>query len=131
MKDEIEGQPWFGEFGISTSLLINNFEIYLNLSLLLLKAYFFRFLMRSLFSLAIRKILNTNFNILEIFIAEAVPAIPFMVISALTSLLNFNMTSFDEKLNIMGQISTLFFCIAIIFLNYVFKTSNLTDKSKR
>ena len=130
MDEEKDAELWFGEFGISTNLLTNNFETYFGLSSLFLKVYIFRVLARCLSS-ALRKALKLDFDFFEVFVAESVPATPFMVISAITSLMNFSMSNFYEKLNMIGQILTLFFCISVLFVNHIFKTSHSSNKKKR
>ena len=54
-----------------------------------------------------------------------------MVISALTNLLNFKISTIQEKINIFSQIITLFFCIVLIGVHYIINHSKSKNKEKR
>ena len=134
MKEKTNGheniQSWFGYFGFSTNLLSNNFETFFSLGLLILKMQLIRILIRC-FEPLLASALGLKFTRVQVFIAEVIPATPFLIIPALTNLLNFKVRNFSEKANLMGQIVTLFFCIICLFLNRIVKTSRSPKKWRR
>ena len=78
--------------GLSTNILLNNFEIYLILSFLLLKMLVIKKLL-SCFSEDFRKKFSLNFNPARIFIYEFISLSPFMIVSAMTNLLSFEVSN--------------------------------------
>ena len=118
---------WFGGMGLSTKILVNNTEIYFVLILLIVKMLVGKLILNFI-SEEFKKKFSLNFSPIKIFILECIPLTPFMIISALTNLIEFKLSIFNEKLNIIGQILSLFLCISLIGVHYVLRTSKNRNK---
>ena len=116
--------------GLSSNILLNNIEIYMVLSFLLLKMLVVKKI-TGCFSEEFRKKFGLNFNPVKVFIYEFIPLSPFMVVSAMTNLLNFEVSNPHEKANVIGHVVTLFLCVFLIAVFHVIATSRLADRKKR
>ena len=127
MKDQENYRPWFGHFGMTTNSLPNNIETYFYVILLFLKMYLLRCL-SFCFHPLLNRALGLNFDSSKFFIAETISMLPFIIIPAVTSLLNFQFYNFLEKVNLFQQITILFICFIILFVSHIARSSKSSQK---
>ena len=128
MESYREGFSWFGIFGFSTVALVNNFDTLFILAFLLVKIVIIKVIF-SFLSHTTKDILGIRNRFLPFLFIEVIAIIPFMMISAITSVSSSVETSQGSREKVT-QVFLLFLCIILVPIWFVIKTNDLKKLQK-